>query len=99
MRTPLALLAFGAFLATVMSATIMMIAIQVVPYVVLGAVIATVIRRRGRAIVVMPPRPLSTPPPAQQLTTEWTYVPVWVGSAARRDLPIIDAEVIEDPAE
>jgi hypothetical protein len=98
MRTALLLLAFGGFVAAMMSATLMMIAIQFVPYVVLGAVIATVIRRGRQSSVAAPRKHLPTRSSGHEhlASPGWAYVPVWVGSTARPDLPVIDAEVVED---
>jgi hypothetical protein len=98
MRTLTAFLAFGAILIMLLAGAFIALAVELLPYVVLGIVIGAIIqgRRRQHARVYRPPAP---PAPRQQPLPPggWVYVPVWVGPPPQRSMPVIDAEFIRDP--
>jgi hypothetical protein len=74
---------------------IVALAVQLLPYIIVGMVIGVLLRRRRRPVYRQP-----LPPPHRQLPPppgRWVYVPVWVGPPPQRFKPVIDADVIEDP--
>lgn len=101
MRTLFGLLALVAVGMVLIAGAVVALAVQLLPYIVVGMVIGVLLRRRRR------PRPLAPrpvyrqplPPPQRHLPPSggWVYVPVWVGPPPQRHRPVIDAEVIEDP--
>ena|SRR5258708_6688364 len=97
MRTLTAFLAFGAILIMLLVGAFVALAVEVLPYVVLGIVIGAIIqgRRRQQAGAHRPPVP---PAPRRQPLPPggWVYVPVWVGPPPQRTVPVIDAEFIRD---
>jgi hypothetical protein len=98
MRTLTAFLAFGAILIMLLAGAFIALAVELLPYVVLGIVIGAIIqgRQRQHARARRPPVP---PAPRQQPLPpgRWLYVPVWVGPPPQRTMPVIDAEFIRDP--
>jgi hypothetical protein len=100
MRTLLAFRVLRAFLVVFAAGAILAVAIALLPYLVVGFVIAAVMqsRRRQRAASRPVYRPSLPVPPQRQVTPGgWVYLPVWVGPPPRPTMPVIDAEVIEDP--
>jgi hypothetical protein len=97
MRTLTAFLGLGAILLMLLAGAFIALAVELLPYVVLGIVIGAIIqgrrRQQGRAH-----RPLVPPAPRQQPLSSggWVYVPVWVGPPPQRSMPVIDAELIRD---
>jgi hypothetical protein len=93
-----AFLAFGAILIMLLAGALIALAVELLPYVVLGIVIGAIIqgRQRQHARARRPPVP---PAPRQQPLPpgRWLYVPVWVGPPPQRTMPVIDAEFIRDP--
>jgi hypothetical protein len=97
MRTLTAFLGLGAILIMLLAGVLIALAVELLPYVVLGIVIGAIIqgRRRQQARVYQPPVP---PTPRRQPLPPggWVYVPVWVGPPPQRSMPVIDAELIRD---
>lgn len=97
MRTLTAVLALLAIFVLLVVGTVAALAVELLPYVVLGIVIGAVIRsrRRQRSPVYRPSPP---PPPQRQLPPGgWAYVPVWVAPPPQRSMPVVDAEFVRDP--
>ena len=102
MRTLLPALALCACAAFLFFAALLSVVINLLPYLVVGFVLLMLVRvhrRRERAVATHADwRPLSAPAPQQSLQTgQWVYVPVWIDRAPRPAMPVIDAEVIEEP--
>ena len=102
MRALLPALALCACAAFLFFAALLTAAINLLPYLAVGfvlVVLARAHRRREHAVATQAAwRPLPLPAPRQSLHTgQWVYVPVWVDEPPRPRLPVIDAEVIEDP--
>jgi hypothetical protein len=97
MRTLTAFLGFGAILLMLLAGAFIALAVELLPYVVLGIVIGAIIqsRRRQQSRVSLPPVP---PAPQRQPLPPggWVYVPVWVGPPRQRTMPVIDAEFVRD---
>jgi hypothetical protein len=101
MRTLLTIVAVCALVVVLTAGAIVALAIELLPYIVVGFVIAALMRSRGRrrdaaARPLCRPAP-AVPPQGQVEPGGWVYVPVWVGPRPRTAMPVIDAEVIEDP--
>jgi hypothetical protein len=98
MRTLTAFVGFGAILIMLLAGAFIALAVELLPYVVLGIVIGAIVqsRRHQQARVYRPPVP---PVPRQQPLPAggWVYVPVWVGPPPQRPMPVIDAEFVRDP--
>jgi hypothetical protein len=98
MRTLMAFLGFGAILLMLLAGAFIALAVELLPYVVLGIVIGAIIqgRQRQQARAHRPPVP---PAPRRQPLPPggWLYVPVWVGPPPQPTMPVIDAEFIRDP--
>ncbi len=102
MRTLISGLAAFAFAALLLGAAILALAIELLPYVVIGCVVAAVItsRTRRHRVAAGAPAYRATPRPVPRYHApqgEWVYVPVWVGASPRPAMSVIDAEVIEEP--
>ena len=100
MRILLGFLALAAVAAVLTAGAVVLLAVELLPYIIVGMVIGALLRRHRRPHPVAP-RPVyrQPPPPQRQLPPPggWVYVPVWVGPPAQRPKPVIDAEVIADP--
>jgi hypothetical protein len=98
MRTLTAFVGLGAILVMLMAGAFIALAVELLPYVLLGIVIGAVIqgRRRQPTRVYRPP---VQPAPRQQPLPPggWVYVPVWVAPPPQRPMPVIDAEFVRDP--
>jgi hypothetical protein len=97
MRTLTAVLGFGAIVIMLLAGAFIALAVELLPYVVLGIVIGAVIqdRRRQQARAYgPPPRPAPRRPPLPP--GGWVYVPVWVGPPPQPSMPVIEAEFIRD---
>jgi hypothetical protein len=100
MRILLGFLALAAVGIVLIAGAVVALAVQLLPYIIVGIVIGVLLRRRRQPHSLVPRpvyRPL--PPPQRQLPPPngWVYVPVWVGPPPQRARRVIDAEVIEDP--
>jgi hypothetical protein len=101
MRTLMGFVAMSAIVVVLLAGAVVALAVQLLPYIIVGMVIGALVRRRRRPYPPAPRpvyrRPL--PPPQHQLPPPggWVYVPVWIGPPPQRPRPVIDAEVIEDP--
>jgi ABC-type Fe3+ transport system permease subunit len=97
MRTLTTVLVLVAIFGVLVVGAAVALAVELLPYVVLGIVIGAVIRsrRQQRSPVSRPSPP---PPPQRQLPPGgWVYVPVWVIPPPPRSMPVIDAEFVRDP--
>jgi hypothetical protein len=97
MRTLTTVLVLVAIFGVLVVGAAVALAVELLPYVVLGVVIGAVIRsrRQQRSPVYRPSPP---PPPQRQLPPGgWVYVPVWVTPPPPRSMPVIDAEFVRDP--
>ncbi|MDT5347849.1 MAG: hypothetical protein QOH91_1136 [Mycobacterium sp.] len=94
----MAFLGFGAILLMLLAGAFIALAVELLPYVVLGIVIGAIIqgRQRQQARAHRPP----VPPALRRQPLPpggWLYVPVWVGPPPQPTMPVIDAEFIRDP--
>lgn len=98
----MAAVAICACAAVLLGAAILVLVIELLPYVTIGCALALLIRSRRRRHadpvrqqayrhLPLPPAPRYRAPAGQ-----WVYVPVWVGAPPRPAMPVIDAEVIEE---
>jgi hypothetical protein len=100
MRVLVAAVAICACAAVLVGAAILVLAIDLLPYVAVGCAVGLLIRscRRGNGVAVRKQAYRHIPlPPARQYRApagQWVYVPVWVGAPQRPAMPVIDAEVI-----
>ena len=102
MRTLLPALALCACAAFLFFAALLSVVINLLPYLVAGFVclmLVRVHRRREHAVATHADwQPLSGPAPQHSMTAgQWVYGPVWIDQAPRPAMPVIDAEVIEEP--
>lgn len=102
MRTLTTIFAVSAFAVLLLSAAVLALAIELLPYVAIGCAIAVLIKSRRPQTVAarqVPYRHAPTPQsqPHSVPPSGWAYVPVWVGPAPQSAMPVIDAEVIEEP--
>ena len=97
-------LAIGAIVSVLVFGALFALALELLPYLILGLVIGAIIRTRRQRRATPPDyrvpmlshRPLPPPP----LTTGgWAYVPVWVEPAPQRAMRVIDAEVVRSPSD
>jgi hypothetical protein len=102
MRIVLGFLALVAVAMVLTAGAVVALAVELLPYIIVGMVIGVLLRRRRRPHPLAP-RPVyrqPLPPSQRQLPQPpggWVYVPVWVGPPPQRPRPVIDAEVIADP--
>jgi hypothetical protein len=102
MRTAATVLAVSAFAFLVLSAAVLAVAIALLPYVAIGCAIAVLIKSRRPPTVAARQAPYRCAPmprslPSAFASSGWVYVPVWVGPSRHAAMPVIDAEVVEDP--
>jgi len=97
-------LAIGAIVSVLVFGALFALALELLPYLILGLVIGAIIRTRRQRRATPPDyrapmlshRPV--PPPPHPLTSGgWVYVPVWVEPA--RAMRVIDAEVVRSPSD
>ena len=97
-------LAIGAIVSVLVFGALFALALELLPYLILGLVIGAIIRTRRQRRATPPDyrapmlshRPV--PPPPHPLTSGgWVYVPVWVEPAPQRAMRVIDAEVVRSP--
>jgi hypothetical protein len=97
MRTLIAVLGFGAILIMLLAGAFIALAVELLPYVLLGIAIGAIVgsRRRQHARLDRPP----VPPALRQQPLPaggWVYVPVWVAPPPQ-PMRAIDAEFVRDP--
>ena len=101
MRTLTTIFAVSAFAVLLLSAAILALAIELLPYVAIGCAIAVLIKSRRPQTVaagqVSYRHHDAAVAPHSVRPSGWAYVPVWVGPAPQSAMPVIDAEVIEEP--
>lgn len=101
MRTLMALFAMTAIVGLLLMGAVVALMVQVLPYIIIGMVIGVLLqrrRRRGGPPVVRSAYRAPVPPRSAYAVAPsgWAYVPVWVGPSPRQQMPVIDAEIIED---
>ncbi len=102
MRVLLPALALCACAAFLFFAALLTAVTNLLPYLAVGCVLLMLARAHTRrehaAATQVDWRPLPPPTRRQSVNTgQWVYVPIWLDEPPRPRLPMIDAEVIEDP--
>jgi len=84
------------FAAVLLAGAVAALMVQLLPYIIIGMVIGVVVRRR-RHRAASEYRPQVSARSERPVTASgWVYLAVWVGPPPRQQMPVIDAEVIED---
>jgi hypothetical protein len=95
------LFAMSAVVGLLLAGAVVALMVQLLPYIIVGIVIGALLQRRRRhrpRVVQSVCRSSMQPRQAHAVAPSgWAYVPVWVGPPLRPPMPVIDAEVIEDP--
>jgi hypothetical protein len=100
MRTLSTIFVVGLFATLVLGALLLAVAVELLPCIAIGCAIAVLMRCRQRPGVtasLLAYRPGVTSQPQVVTPSGWVYVPVWVGPSPQPAVPVIDAEVIEEP--